>query len=114
MTNLGKRYFAAMDGLSEYVRKMPVIFITLRPDGTTVRHRGWYPLTDVDMRLRQRMESLLEGPQLTDGRLVDETHATARRAWIDGVKPPCDAPGSRKPRAKGQPLSASSAADVTF
>ena len=31
-----------------------------------MRHRGFYPLTDVDLRLRQRMESLFEGPQLPD------------------------------------------------
>ena len=51
LTNLGKRYYASIDGLSEYVWTLPVIFIIQRPDGTTVRHRGYYPLTDVDLRL---------------------------------------------------------------
>ena len=41
LTELGKRYFASMDGLSERVWKLPVIYITLKPDGTTVRHRGY-------------------------------------------------------------------------
>jgi hypothetical protein len=59
LTALGKRHFATHRPPSEYVIKLPAIFRTMRQDGTTMTHRGWFPVADLSLHVRTLIQNAM-------------------------------------------------------
>ena len=59
LSALGRSYFASRQPPSEFVLKLPAKFYTTRADGTISEYRGWYPVANLGLPLRQTIQNAL-------------------------------------------------------
>mgnify|MGYP006234628399 CR=1 FL=1 len=63
VTNLGKRFFRdRAPPNTEYVLCLPVLFHIQKGDHV-VEHTGWFPVTDLEPALRERLETVFPQPR---------------------------------------------------
>ena len=61
LTTLGKRYYSEVEGLPEYVLRIPSLFDVYRHGRDNTQYEGWFPYELLDISLRQRLEALTVG-----------------------------------------------------
>ena len=80
LTPLGKRHFRTHEPPSEFVLKMPAKFYTRRSTGAVVEHLGWFPVADLGLDLRTRIQNAMRaggsirGPLLRNAQELSLIH----------------------------------------